>query len=307
MRPTISFTYPPVPTVFGVSPHGVFAAAGIVCGAALLSREVSKRSPAFRPAVDAALMWGVVAGVIGARMDYVLSHLSDFRSIGSMLSVWDGGLALFGGLIGGGAVASVILYWRGGHVPRMLDVAAPAIAVAVAIGRIGDLLILDHLGRPTTARFALAFEVKRAYHLAPGYGTTSATPPGVGQSCRQVGEYFAGCSYHLTAAYDLLGAAAIGLALIAGRRRLQLRSGAAVCLFGLAYGVQRLVVDRTRGIDERVVLGLSGTQMLAIGWIATASILLALIAVRRRGLGDSATSAPSASAPLVRVPRAQVG
>ncbi len=294
----IGLTYQPVPRVFGFSPHGIFAAVGIAVAVVFLDREIQRRSPALRAALDSALVWAIPAGIVGARLDYVLSHLGDFHSVSSVVAVWDGGLALFGGLILGGVTAGVILSRRGVHLPRMVDAAAPAFAMAIAIGRVGDLLILDHLGKPTTAAFALAYRVEPGYHLAPGYGTTSATPPGIGQSCGDVGSYFAGCSYHLTAAYDLIGASLLAVLLLAARRRLRLRSGAAICVFALWYGTQRLVVDRTRGIDERVVAALSGTQLLAIAWIAVAAVLLAVIAVRHRGLGDPPGSPPSTDAPL---------
>ena len=302
MKPAIGVTYPPLPRILGISPHGVLAAAGIAVAAVLLNREVQRRAPQLHAATDSALVWGIVAGILGARLDYVISHTGDFHSIGTVVAVWDGGLALFGGLIAGSATAGVVLWRRGAHVPRLFDVAVPFIALAIAIGRVGDLMILDHLGKPTTSQFALAYRVQRGYHLAPGYGTTSATAPGTGQSCHQVGSYYAGCSYHLTAAYDLVGALTLAVVLYAASRRVAWRSGTATCLFGLWYGTQRLVVDQTRGIDERGLLGLSGTQLLAVGWIAAAIVSLSVILVRRRGLADSADSLPSATASLVRAP-----
>jgi phosphatidylglycerol:prolipoprotein diacylglycerol transferase len=300
MRLAIGVTYKPVPSILGVSPHGVFAAVGIGVGAMLLNRELQRRAPALTAAVDSALAWAIVAGIVGARSDYVLSHRAEFHSVASMVAVWDGGLALFGGLMAGCVIAGVLLARRRVHLPRLFDITAPLIALAIAIGRVGDLLIVDHLGRPPASRFALGYRVGVGYHLAPGYGTTSATPPGVGQSCRDVGAYFAGCTYHLTAGYDLIGAALLAGLLFAAHKRLRLRSGSAACVFALWYGTQRLVVDRTRGVDERVVLDLSGTQLLAIVWIVIAIVLLILITARKRGLGEPPGSPPSAHAPLLR-------
>lgn len=300
MRFSLQVSYPPVPHVLGISPHGIFAAIGIAVAVVLLNQEVRRREPSLLPVVDAALMWAIPAGIVGARLDYVVSHLRDFSSVTSAIAIWDGGLALFGGLLAGGIAAGIVLHRRGAQVARVFDIAAPAFAIAIAVGRIGDLLIVDHLGKPTRAAFALAYQVKPGYHLAPGYGTTSATPPGLGQSCQQVGDYFAGCTYHLTAAYDLLGAAALAAVLMAVRWHVRLRSGSAICIFAIWYGAQRLGVDFTRGIDEHALLGMSGTQLIAVVWVAVAATLLAVIRIRGRGLGDRPDSLPSRSAPLDR-------
>jgi len=54
--------------------------------------------------------------------------------------------------------------------------------LAIAIGRIGDLLLTDHLGLPTQSRFALTYVVEAGYRLAPGFGPYPAALPGVGES-----------------------------------------------------------------------------------------------------------------------------
>lgn len=218
MLPTWEVTYPPVPSLLGVPPHGVLTAAGIVLGYVLLARAVHARN--LPPGVlDKAVLWAVLAGVIGARIDYVVSHLDQFDSVGRALRLWEGGLALFGGLIGAVLAAAVVLRRAGVHLPRMLDAAAPMVALGIAVGRLGDLLITDHLGTPTTSGWALAYLVRSGYELAPGFGPSPARPPSPGESCADAGQYFAGCTYHLTPGYDLLGALALAALLFAMRRR----------------------------------------------------------------------------------------
>ena len=142
-------------------------------------------------------MWGIPAGIIGARLDYVISHPGQFSSLLQAVALWNGGLALFGGLITGTLTATVVLWRRGAPIRRVLDAAAPAIPLAIAIGRIGDLLLTDHLGLPTQSRVALAYLVEARYRLAPGFGPNPAALPGVGESCSDVGRYYAGCAYQL--------------------------------------------------------------------------------------------------------------
>jgi prolipoprotein diacylglyceryltransferase len=246
-----------------------------------------------------ALEVGVIAGILGARADYVLSHLNQFTSVGQVLALWQGGLALFGGLIGGVGAGVLMLRRRGSPVMPVLDVAAPSLALAIAIGRVGDLLLTDHLGRPTGNTFALGYLVKAGYRLAPGFGPSPAAAPGAGESCADVGRFYAGCTYHLSAGYDLFGAAALAaLLLFLSRRRLP--AGMSIAVFGGWYGTQRLLLDFTRSVDERPAAGLTGTQWLAVGLLG-ASVTAVFVILRRtrarRPLHENTEEAPTASPP----------
>lgn len=273
--PELGITYPPLPTVLGISPHGILAGIGIAVGAWFLLRRLREAELSADDALTA-LTWGVPAGIAGARIDYLISHPGQFTSLTQALALWNGGLALFGGLIAGTLTAALILRRSDAPVLRVLDTAAPALPMAIAIGRIGDLLLTDHLGLPAHSRVALAYVVKTGYHLAPGFTPSPAVPPAAGETCNDLGHFYAGCAYQLTAAYDLLGAAALTVLLLWLARGPH-QQGVALSVFGLWYGTQRLLLDFTRGIDERPVLGLTGTQLLALGLIAASSLALVRI------------------------------
>lgn len=282
--PTLELTYPPIPSVLGISPHGILAAIGIALGAWLILRRLRQEGLSVAP-VEAALLWAIPAGIIGARVDYVISHPSQFDSLWQALALWNGGIALFGALIAGFATGWAVLRRHHAPILRIFDIAAPAVAVAIAVGRIGDLLLSDHLGRPTDSSFALAYVVKAGYHLAPGFGPSPAVPPGAGESCSDVGRFYAGCAYQLSAGYDLIGAALLAIVLFALARRTR-PTGFQLSVFGLWYGLQRLLLDFTRGIDERPILGLTGTQLLAVLVIIASAGALARIGWPRIGLSQ---------------------
>lgn len=300
----MNVTYRPVSSVLGISPHGILAMVGIVVGAWLLFRQLRRwglPTGSIQPAFEV----GVPAGIVGARADYVLSHPGQFHSIGQVLAVWQGGLALFGGLIAGVGAAVLVLHRRGAPVLAILDATAPSLALAITIGRIGDLLLTDHLGRPVIGRFALGYLVKPGYHLAPGFGPSPAVPPGPGESCAAAGRFYAGCAYHLSAGYDLIGAAVLAaLLLLLSRRRLP--AGLPIAVFGAWYGTQRLLLDFTRGIDERAA-GLTGTQWLAIGVIAAAAAALLGIARRARAGRPRCRRCSARSPSPVRAPGSTAG
>jgi hypothetical protein len=78
--PGLDITYPPLPSVLGILPHGILAAIGIAVGAWLLIRRLRAENLPVETA-ESALMWGIPAGIIGARLDYVISHPGQFSSL----------------------------------------------------------------------------------------------------------------------------------------------------------------------------------------------------------------------------------
>lgn len=259
---TVTISYLPVPAVFGFSPHGLLAAVGIFAGYWVLRRGAERRGIPLA-SMERGLLWAVPAGVIGARADFVLSHLGQFHTIGSVLAIWQGGLALFGGLLAGTAAGLVVLRRDQIRFGPVLDLAGPAIAIAIAIGRIGDLLLTDHLGKPVSSGLSIAYRVPVGAHLAPGFGSGPAQLPPVGETCSQIGRFFAGCTYQLTPAYDLIGALALfGFLVFLTRRPHPV--GAIFALFVVGYASQRLLIDVTRAVDERPLWGMTGTQLVAV-------------------------------------------
>lgn len=294
----MSLTWPPVQRIAFLSPHGIGSAGGFLAGAALLLREVRRRGDLDEQVVVRALTWAAVGAMVGARLDYVVSHPHDWESVWEMLALWEGGLAMFGGFIGGVLAALPILLGARVHLPRFLDAAAPGFALGVVIGRIGDIVIWDHLGDPAKgwAR-AFALEIKEGYDLAPGFGPDPAIPLPEGQTCAD--GFYAGCVYHQPALYDLAGALLLLGLLLWLRRRARYRAGVAILAWGAWYGTQRLVVDFTRSIDEKFY-GLSGTQWLAAALAAFSIGALVLIRARGRGLGEVEGDPPSRAGSLVR-------
>jgi prolipoprotein diacylglyceryl transferase len=294
----VSLTWPPVQRILFVSPHGIGSAAGFLTGANILIREIRRRLPSLEPVVVRALTWAAAGAIVGARLDYVVSHPHDWESVWDALALWEGGLAMFGGFIGGVLAALPILVKAKVHLPRFLDAAAPGFAIGVVIGRIGDLVIWDHLGDPAKGAWrAVGLTIKKGYDLAPGFGPDPAIPLPPGKTCAD--GFYAGCTYHQPALYDFVGALLLFGLLLWLRRRARYRAGVAILVWGAWYGTQRLVVDFTRSIDERFY-GLSGTQWLAAVLAAVSIVTLVVIAVRKRGLGEAPGDPPSRLGPLVR-------
>ena len=143
-----------------VSPHGLFTAIGVLAGGSILRRRAARWGLG-APAEDIGdEVWRIltpvlVAAVVGARLFYVLRHWEDYTTRPfAALAAWEGGLTLLGGIVAGVITAAVVVRRHGHDRRRVFDMAAPGLAVGIAIGRMGDLLIGDHIGPAADDGFA---------------------------------------------------------------------------------------------------------------------------------------------------------
>ena len=106
-------------------------------------------------------IWAVPAGLIGARIYHLITDWRTYipHNIGGMVKIWDGGLGIPGGIIAGSAVGVWVAHRRGMRLPPGLDVVAPAMSVAQAIGRWGNWFNQELYGRPTTLPWGLKIDL----------------------------------------------------------------------------------------------------------------------------------------------------
>jgi phosphatidylglycerol:prolipoprotein diacylglycerol transferase len=129
--------------------YGILMATSILVGFWLAHRRaVAEGLPADQ--ILRAGQWGVVAGLIGARLYEVVFNWDYYGQFPSKIpAVWEGGLAMHGGLIVGPIVGALLAWrWRL-PVLRALDVIAPSMILGQAIGRWGNFFNEEAFGRPT--------------------------------------------------------------------------------------------------------------------------------------------------------------
>jgi len=111
--------------------------------------------------------------LIGARLFHVLDHWSDKFAANPIraLYIWEGGLAIWGALLGGLITGAWIAWRRGWYFPKLLDAAAPGLVLAQAIGRIACVITGDAMGKPTNGPFGFAYTSPNAVvpHLGVYY------------------------------------------------------------------------------------------------------------------------------------------
>jgi phosphatidylglycerol:prolipoprotein diacylglycerol transferase len=239
--------------------YGILMATAIVVGLWLGHREARRQG---LPADDiiSVAQWSILAGLVGARLWEVVFNWDYYGQYPSkIIAVWEGGLAIHGGLIVGPLVG-VWLAWRWKlPVLRGLDVAAPCIALGQAIGRWGNFFNEEAFGRPTDLPWKL--------YISPAH-----RPTGYVQY-----EYF-----HPTFLYESLWDFGIFLALVLWLRpRLADRPGALFFTYLGLYSIGRFAIESLR-LDSFWLAGFRVPQLASILGIAVAVAGLAW--ARRRAL-----------------------
>ena len=154
--------------------YGILTAASIALGLWLADRQArAENLPAEE--ISRCAWWAVVTGYLGARL-YEVAFNWDYygRNLWKILAVWEGGLAIHGGFIVGGLVGAGLAARRGLPVLRSLDVAAPSLAIAQAIGRWGNFFNEEAFGRPTGLPWGVYISPS---HRPPGYATAELFHP----------------------------------------------------------------------------------------------------------------------------------
>ena len=234
-----------------------FALACIAGGALVWKRleEIGKPPDWAYEGVFAAL----VGGLIGARLDFVIQNYDEVSDdlLGNVVS--GSGLVWFGGLVGGTVGVLLWARWRGFLGTALLDLAAPALALGYAVGRIGCQLSGDgDYGKPWDGPWAMSY------------------PDGTVPTDEQV---------HPTPVYEAI---AMGLvALVLWRLRDRLTGGRLFALYLVLAGLERMLVEFVRRNDD-VALGLTQPQLISIAMVVAGGVWLA--ALRGRPAPPPATA-----------------
>jgi phosphatidylglycerol:prolipoprotein diacylglycerol transferase len=168
---------------FVLSWHGFLSFVAVIV-AVLLTARLAPKHGISTDDVYAVATWGILGGVIGARLLHVIDE-ADFYwdNPEKIIQVWNGGIAVWGGVLGGLA-ASWIYASRAGIVRgRLADITAPGLLLAMGIGRIGDIINGEHLADATSLPWAFvwthASSISYQAHLDPLTGIVAGSHPAV--------------------------------------------------------------------------------------------------------------------------------
>jgi prolipoprotein diacylglyceryl transferase len=233
---------PPSPVIFEVGPfalrwYGLCIALGIAAATWLTVRELNRRGYDGAVALDA-LLFVVPLGFVGARIyhvitDYDLYDGAPHSFFPGVFEVWNGGLGIYGAVIGGFLGLLIFARLRGISALAFADAAAPGLILAQAIGRFGNYFNQELFGRPSNLPWAI--------EIAP-----ENRPP----------QFIDVASFHPTFLYESIWNALVCLVLLFVARRFanSLKDGDIFLLYVCLYSVGRFFVETLR-IDPAFLIG----------------------------------------------------
>ena len=211
---------------FGIAIHayGLMIALGVVAGTWLSGRRMEAAGVGTRDDMSAIAMWSVGAGVVGARLYYVVTDKSQpWKEPGRWLKIWEGGLGIPGGLLAGALTAIWVAKRRGLSVGGVFNAAAPGLPLAQAIGRLGNWWNQELFGRPTSLPWALRIDDA---NLPAGYAS--------------------GTTFHPTFLYEALWNLSLCVVLILIGKRFVMRPGRLLAVYVVGYSIGRFWVEGLR-------------------------------------------------------------
>jgi len=245
-----------------ISPHGMGIAVGFLVGAYVFLGWCRKAGLT-DDQVYSLINRAAIGSIIGARVAFVINHPGDFSNPLEIFAVWKGGISLLGGISGAVLAGIPKMRSEGLSFWKVMDMAVPCVTMGIIIGRIGDLVIADHLGKPTN--FFLGYVCPEGAGFGSGVGTK------VGSPCNAA----VGMAVHQPALYDFFSAILLLLVLLRLRRTFRY-DGFLTLVFGAWYGTGRLMEDFFR-VDETHGTGLTGSQWTAVTVLALCLFCLLIL------------------------------
>ena len=241
------------PVLIGpIKSFGFMLAVSFAVGIWLAARRGRARGLAPETAYDLSFVI-LISSLIGVRGFYVVTHLDQFA--GQWLKIFafkEGGLTLYGGLVGALAAGWFFCRRRGMNYLAAADLMIPSVALGIGLTRIGCFLAGCCHGHPCDLPWAVRF------------------PAG-----SPADQLFGPVAVHPSQLYASLGGLAI-FGLLLWWQRLSDRRGETIGRFLLLYGVDRFLVDFTRYYEssQQMMFGWSNNQWISVGMVLVGLALM---------------------------------
>ncbi len=215
---------------------------GVLIGVFLLIREAKKFGIPKETIIDLSF-YTIVFGILGARIYYVIFNYQEYStSFLDIFKVWQGGLAIHGGIIAG--LITLILYCKKHNLPilRMTDMIVVSLILAQAIGRWGNFFNSEAHGRAVSLFFL------KNHHI-PNFIIE--------------GMNIGGIYYHPTFLYESLWCLGGFVILLVLRKLKKLKVGNLTCFYIIWYSVGRFFIETLR-TDSLMFGGFKMAQIVSV-------------------------------------------
>jgi prolipoprotein diacylglyceryl transferase len=230
---------------FPVRAYAMFILAGIIVAVWITQRRLNDRGGEPGQALDVAV-WAVPFGIVGGRLYHVISSPQAYFGEGGhpldALKIWNGGLGIWGAVALGTVGAWIGCRRHGVRLLDYADAAAPAVAVAQAIGRWGNYFNNELYGARTDLPWGLEIHCwdQRTGNAALCQDSTTNV----------LG------TFQPTFLYESLWCLLVALALVLVDRRFSLARGQIFALYGMLYTIGRGCIEMLRTDEANYILGL---------------------------------------------------
>ena len=248
--------------------YGLMIAIGVIAAVRIAGRRAENKGVGTTEDISSIAMWAVPAGVIGGRAYHVLTDYERFQGQWfDAIKIWQGGLGIWGGVTAGVAVGWWCARRRGLDAWWIISCAAPAIAIAQAIGRWGNWFNQELFGRPTTLPWALE----------------------VSNNVAEKAGYTAGTTFHPTFLYESVGCVVLAWLLIRLERRISPARGRLFAWYVVGYTALRFGTESIRIDTAHHVGGMRLNQWVALGVFVAAVLFLVADRLRSRETPEAST------------------
>jgi prolipoprotein diacylglyceryl transferase len=271
-----------------VHAYGLMLLLGIVAAAWLTGRRWTGRwafwSDPRGDLVFRVSMWGVLGGIVGARLYHVVTSWSTVDGEWwEPFAVWEGGLGVWGGIAGGVLAGAWVVRRAGESVLAFMDAAAPGILLAQAIGRWGNYFNQELFGEPTSLPWGLEIDFENRPE-----------------------EFASETTFHPTFLYESLWSLLGVFVLLLVDRWVRIRPPGLFCLYVAWYTFARFFMELLRVDEAHEWFGLRLNA-----WVSIAVFVLALVGFvwsQRREEGPRRESAPPPppEGPKMAVPKGRI-
>ncbi|MBE6047970.1 MAG: prolipoprotein diacylglyceryl transferase [Clostridium sp.] len=239
--------------------YGILIAIGVVFALTIAYYNCKKLKLDFDILTDG-FLWTFPFAIIGARFYYVIFQFEDYKdNLADIINIRQGGLAIHGGLIASLIVVIIFTKIKKVSIGKYLDVAAPSIIFAQAIGRWGNFMNSEAHGRAVTEEFISHF------------------PKFI-----QDGMYIRGTYYHPTFLYESLWNLLVFVILLfLLYKKNNKQDGYIICSYIILYSLGRYFIEQLR-TDSLMFHGFRVAQLVSISGVICGIVIILILKIRRQ-------------------------
>ena len=255
-------------SIFGldVQWYGIMIVIGILLAMTFAYRNMRRVGIDSDRATDA-IIGGILGALVGARAYYVIFNWDEYKDdLPSIFNTREGGLAVFGGLIGAVIVGGIICKIRKVKFLPMMDLCGVGFLIGQCLGRWGNFFNQEAFGKNTDSLFCMSGGRVQQW-IALNYNTLGSYNEGVTMDAA----YAVHPCFLYESAWCLLGAVLLGITLYKWRKF----DGQIILMYMIWYGFGRFFIEGLR-TDSLTIGSLRVSQALSAA-ICVASLIILIV------------------------------